>query len=67
MDTQKKQETARCCPGGWNCPHCGPSRKEKLEIRRTVRRKEREAVRVILWGSEEDWSAARLMDISRRG
>ena len=37
MDISKKQESARCCPGGWNCKVCGPRRKERRIIRKAVR------------------------------
>ena len=50
MDTTKKKESARCCPGGWRCKVCGPRRKERKIIRKAVRK----VTKTELLGNTED-------------
>ena len=51
MDTTKKKESARCCPGGWNCKVCGPRRKERRIIRKPVRTSIKKETNYFIGGS----------------
>lgn len=38
MNTKTRQTKWACGPGGWKCPCCGPSPKNRRKARRTERR-----------------------------